>query len=166
MEFIFEWIEALNPFQQSLLGSSIFAFSSWIAQRLYKKAKSSGSDFLDSYTTLDIHKHVLHKHYVRSTDIQMSSYGSSIALLISARWAMLSFLALIFAFGVDAALEGRWVYVVGSWVSFNWMLEARNWVKDSSDPSSVSHIPEDKVQEITGQLLPDQQENVELGESG
>ena len=96
----------------------------------------------------------------------MSSYGSSIALLISARWAMLSFLALIFAFGVDAALEGRWVYVVGSWVSFNWMLEARNWVKDSSDPSSVSHIPEDKVQEITGQLLPDQQENVELGESG
>ena len=161
MEFIFNWIETLTPFQQSLLGSAVFALSSIIAQKIYKKLKAGGSEFWSHYTTLDIHKHVLHKHYVRSSDIQMSSYGSSIALLLAARWAMLSFLALIFAFGVNSAIEGKWVYVIGSWVAFNWMLEARNWVKDSADPSNVSHIPEEKIEEVTKQLIPQQKTKVE-----
>ncbi|MEO3680416.1 hypothetical protein ABGI61_15420 [Rheinheimera sp. FR7-31] len=153
MELIFNWIETLTPFQQSILGSAVFAFSSIIAQKIYKKLKAGGSEFWNDYTNLDIHKHILHKHYVRSSNIQMSSYGSSIALLIAARWAMLSILALIFAFGVNSAIEGKWIYVVGAWIAFNWMLEARNWVKDSADLSNVSHIPQEKIEEVTKQLL-------------
>ena len=154
MEFIFNWIETLTPFQQSLMGSTVFAISSLIAQKTYKKAKTGSSKFWEQYTTLDIHKHVLHKHYVRSKNIQMSSYGSSIALLLAARWGVLSALALIFAFGVDSAIEGKWLYVISAWVSFNWMLEARSWLKDSSDPSYLSHIPDEKVEAITNQLIP------------
>lgn len=43
--------------------------------------------------------------------------------------------------------------MVGAWIAFNWMLEARNWVKDSADLSNVSHIPQEKIEEVTKQLL-------------
>jgi len=153
LEQIFYWIEQLSSFQQSLLGSAVFAISSYFIQKLFKKAKSSGSAFLDAYTDFDVHKHLLHKHYVRSKDIQMSSYGSSIALLLAARWVLLGVMVLIFVFGVQSALEGKWLYVIGAWVSFNYMFEARTWVKDSGDDASVRHIKPEKIQAVTEALL-------------
>ncbi len=161
MDYILNWIEQLNSFYQGLLGSAVFALSSWFVQKLFSKAKSTGSEFLDAYITLDIHKHVLHKHYVRSKNIQMASYGSSIALLLAARWAILSFMILIFVFGVQSALDGKWLYVVGAWVSFNYMFEARNWVKDSGTDKSIAHIEKDKVQAVTKKLIPELVEQAE-----
>ncbi|UDM63454.1 hypothetical protein KIJ96_21065 (plasmid) [Pseudoalteromonas piscicida] len=155
MDFILNWIDQLNSFYQGVLGSAVFAISSWFAQKIFTKAKSSGSEFLNAYITLDVHKHVLHKHYVRSKNIQMASYGSSIALLNAARWAILAFMSLIFVFGVQSALDGKWLYVVGAWVSFNYMFEARSWVKDSGTGKSVAHIDKDKVQAVTETLIPE-----------
>ncbi|HCH0720500.1 TPA: V3/V1b-type arginine vasotocin receptor [Vibrio parahaemolyticus] len=154
MEHVLNWITSLNPFYQSILGAAVFAFSSWLLQQVIKKGKSGGSKFWDAYTTLDIHKHVLHKHYVRSENVQLSSYGSSIALLVSARWSLLSFMILIFVFAIQAAIDGKWLYVAGSWFAFNAMLEARSWVKDSSTAQAVSHIDQDKIDRVTHTLNP------------
>ncbi|MFW1531219.1 V3/V1b-type arginine vasotocin receptor [Vibrio parahaemolyticus] len=154
MEHVLNWITSLNPFYQSILGAAVFAFSSWLLQQVIKKGKSGGSKFWDAYTTLDIHKHLLHKHYVRSKNVQLSSYGSSIALLVSARWSLLSFMILIFVFGIQAAIDGKWLYVAGSWFAFNAMLEARSWVKDSSTAQAVSHIDQDKIDRVTHTLNP------------
>ncbi|MEZ8138917.1 V3/V1b-type arginine vasotocin receptor [Vibrio splendidus] len=161
MELILNWIGQLNSFYQGLLGSAVFAISSWVVQKLFNKTKSSGSEFLEAYSTLDVHKHLLHKHYVRSKDIQLASYGSSIALLIAARWVLLAFMCLIFVFGVQSALDGKWLYVIGAWVSFNYMFEARNWVKDSGSDASIAHIDKDKVQVVTESLIPELIDNPE-----
>ncbi|TOB31028.1 V3/V1b-type arginine vasotocin receptor, partial [Vibrio parahaemolyticus] len=91
---------------------------------------------------------------VRSENVQLSSYGSSIALLVSARWSLLSFMILIFVFGIQAAIDGKWLYVAGSWFAFNAMLEARSWVKDSSTAQAVSHIDQDKIDRVTHTLNP------------
>ncbi|WP_373939058.1 V3/V1b-type arginine vasotocin receptor [Vibrio kanaloae] len=162
MDSILNWIEHLNSFYQGLLGSAVFAISSCVAQKLFSKTKSSGAEFLESYTTLDVHKHLLHKHYVRSKNIQLASYGSSIALLIAARWVLLAFMCLIFVFGVQSALDGKWLYVIGAWGSFNYMFEARNWVKDSGSDTSIAHIDKDKVQIVTERLIPELTNNSEV----
>lgn len=44
--------------------------------------------------------------------------------------------------------------MIGAWVEFNWMLEARNWVKDSCSPETISHIPEEKVESASAALEP------------
>jgi hypothetical protein len=155
MNFILNWIIQLNPFYQSLLGAAVFSLSSWLVQKVFKKAKSSGSTFLDAYITLDIHKHLLHKHYVRSRNVQMASYGSSIALLIASRWIITSFLFLIFFFGVQALLDGKWLYVAGAWFAFNAMFEARNWVKDSSTDDAIKHINKEKLETVTSEVIPE-----------
>lgn len=89
MDLIYSWINELSSFHQSILGAAVFSVSSWFVQKAYKKAKSSGSAFMEAYSELDIHKHVLHKEYVRSGNIQYASFGASIALLLAARWVML-----------------------------------------------------------------------------
>jgi hypothetical protein len=154
MNFILDWIIQLNPFYQSLLGAAVFSLSSWLVQKVFKKAKTSSSTFLDSYITLEIQKHILHKHYVRSKNIQLASYGSSIALLIASRFIIASFLCLIFVFGVQALLDGKWLYVAGAWCAFNCMFEARNWVKDSSTDDSIKHINKEKLEAVTSEMIP------------
>lgn len=148
MDIIYSWIENLSPFNQSLLAAAIFSISSWIIQRLYKKAKSSGAQFLSIYSELDVHKHILHKEYVRSGNIQLASYGASIALLLAARWIMLGVLILVFFFGINSIIQGNWLYVIAAWFTFNCMLEARNWLRDSSNPEHISYIPKDVVNRV------------------
>ncbi|MEJ1496351.1 MAG: V3/V1b-type arginine vasotocin receptor [Candidatus Sedimenticola sp. (ex Thyasira tokunagai)] len=158
MDVILNWIDSLSPFWQGMLGSAIFIMSSWLIQRVYKKAKSSGAAFMESYTKIDVHKHVLHKEYVRSGNIQLASYGASVALLIAARWAMLGVLILVFFFGINSIAEGNWIYVAAAWFTFNCMLEARNWLKDSGNEKHISHIPEEVVTKIYEELRPKEPE--------
>lgn len=158
MDQIYTWIDSLSAFHQGMLGTAVFSISSWVAQKAYKKAKSSGSAFMTEYSKLDVHKHVLHKEYVRSGNIQYSSFGASIALLLAARWAMLGILIMVFFFGVNSIVQGNWLYVASAWFTFNCMLEARNWLKDSSDPKHITHVPEETVNEIYNALKPKQPE--------
>lgn len=161
MEIIVNWIDGLSPFQQGILGTGVFSLSSWLAQKIYKKAKSSGVAFMDAYSELDVHKHVLHKEYINSGNVQLASFGASIALLLSARWAILGILILVFFFGVNSIFEGNWVYVAAAWFTFNCMLEARNWLKDSSDEKCIAHVPEETVEKIYYALKPKDLENIE-----
>ena len=156
MDSILGWIEQLSPFLQGVLGSAVFAFTTFIAQKVIKKSKSSGAKFLDAYKTLDVHKHLLHKHFVRSGEPQMVTFGVSVALLQSARWLVLALMIMIFVFGVQSAVDGRWFYVAGAWFSFNSMFEAWNWVKDSSNVKSVEHVSQEKIDEVTTALLPEE----------
>jgi hypothetical protein len=154
MDYIYTWINELSSFHQSLLAAAIFSATSWLVQKLYKKAKSGGSAFMAIYSELDVHKHLLHKEYVRSGNIQTASYGASIAMLLAARWGMRGVLIAIFFFGVNAIVERNWLFVVGAWFTFNCMLEAWNWLKDTSDPKHISHVPEEVVNKITSALMP------------
>jgi len=164
MEIILNWIEGLSSFQQSILGSAVFAFSSWLIQKIAKKAKSSGSAAMKAYAELDVHKHVLHKEYVRSGNIQLASYGASIAMLLAARWVMLGILIFLFFFGIDSLIQGQWLYVVAAWFTFNCMLEARNWLKDSSNDETIAHIPDETISRIYENLRPKSREEVEQRE--
>jgi hypothetical protein len=154
MEYIFSWINELTSFQQSFLGSAAFAVSSWIIHRLFKKAKSSGAAFLEAYSILDVYKHTLHKEYVRSQNIQLASFGASIALLQASRWVVRGVLTLVFFFGVHSIVARDWIYVAAAWFTFNCMLEAWGWLKDSSDTKHISHVPNEKAQEIYNALKP------------
>jgi len=145
MDAIFNWIETLTSFQQGMLGSAVFAFTSLIARYLYKKVKLSGAAFMEAYSTVDVHKHILHKEFIRSSNPQLASYGSSIALLLAARWMILGILILVFFFGINSFVEGNWLYVAASWFTFNCMLEARDWLKDSSSEKNIKHVPDEKV---------------------
>ena len=164
MEIILNWIEGLSSFQQSILGSAVFAFSSWLIQKIAKKAKSSGSAAMKAYAELDVHKHVLHKEYVRSGNIQLASYGASIAMLLAARWVMLGILIFLFFFGIDSLIQGQWLYVAAAWFTFNCMLEARNWLKDSSNDETIAHIPDETISRIYENLRPKSQEELEQRE--
>lgn len=164
MDLIFSWIEGLSPFQQSILGSAVFAISSWLLQKVVKKAKASGAAFSKAYSEIDVHKHVLHKEYIRSGNIQLASYGASIAMLLAARWVMLGILIMVFFFGINSLLQADWLYVAAAWFAFNCMLEARNWLKDSSDPETISHVPEETVSRIYENLRPKSQEELESAE--
>jgi len=164
MDLIFNWIEGLSPFQQSILGSMVFAFSSWLLQKVVKKAKSSGTAFLEAYSEIDVHKHVLHKEYIRSGNIQLASYGATVAILLSARWVMLGILILVFFFGINSLLQANWLYVAAAWFTFNCMLEARNWLKDSSDAGTISHVPEETVSKIYESLRPNSKKGLEQAE--
>ena len=161
MDLIYTWINELSSFYQSILGAAVFSVSSWLVQKVYKKAKSSGSAFMEAYSELDVHKHVLHKEYVRSGDIQFASFGASIALLLAARWVLLGILIMVFFFGINSIVQGNWLYVAASWFTFNCMLEARNWLKDSSDPKNISHVPEETANKIYDALKPKEPTQVE-----
>jgi hypothetical protein len=161
MDLIYTWIDGLSSFSQSLLGAAVFSVSSWLVQRIYKKAKASGSAFMTVYSELDVHKHVLHKEYVRSGNIQYASFGASIALLLAARWVMIGILIMVFFFGIHSIVESDWLYVAAAWFTFNSMLEARNWLKDSSDPKHISHVPKETAEKIYDALKPKEAPSVE-----
>ncbi|WP_105253550.1 V3/V1b-type arginine vasotocin receptor [Pseudoalteromonas sp. T1lg75] len=161
MDLIYTWINELSSFHQSILGAAVFSVSSWLVQKAYKKAKSSGSEFMEVYSELDVHKHVLHKEYVRSGNIQYASFGASIALLLAARWVMLGILIMVFFFGINSIVQGNWLYVAAAWFTFNCMLEARNWLKDSSDPKNIAHVPEETANKIYSALKPKEPAQVE-----
>ncbi|MBY8080213.1 V3/V1b-type arginine vasotocin receptor [Vibrio fluvialis] len=155
MEQIFEYIDSLSSFQQGLLGSAVFAFSSWLIQKLSKKAKSSGLSFFESYSRLDVLRHVVHKHYINSNNIHEVSYGSSLVLLRAFEWIIRAFLILIFFFGIHSLVNEQWLFVAASWFSFNCALEGFNWVKDSSSVKSISYIDEDKREQLVNDFLPE-----------
>ncbi|HGZ6767487.1 TPA: V3/V1b-type arginine vasotocin receptor [Vibrio parahaemolyticus] len=155
MEQLFEYIDSLSSFQQGLLGSAVFAFSSWFVQKLSRKAKSSGLAFFESYSRLDVLRHVVHKHYINSNNIHEVSYGSSLVLLRAFEWIIRAFLIMIFFFGIHSLVNEQWLFVAASWFSFNCALEGFNWVKDSSHVKSVSYIDEDKREQLVNDFLPE-----------
>ena len=161
MDIIYSWINSLSAFHQSLIGATVFSATSWLLQKIFKKAKSSGATFMTVYSELDVHKHVLHKEYVCSGNIQYASFGASIALLLAARWVILGILILVFFFGINSIANGDWLYVAAAWFTFNCMLEARNWLKDSSDPKHISHVPEETATKIYKALKPQEPTNIE-----
>lgn len=148
MEFILNYIESLSPFIQSLAGSAVFLFSSWLFRYLFAKAKKGGTVFFDHYSRIDVIKHVLHKEYVNSTNIQHASYGASVALLQASRWLIRALLIAIFFVGLSSILNGNWLFVAASWFCFNATYEAFNWVKDTSNVSHISHVSEEKRKEV------------------
>ncbi|MEH6626626.1 MAG: hypothetical protein V7739_09280 [Motiliproteus sp.] len=154
MDIVFSWIDSLTSFQQGILGSFVFAVTSWFTQKSLKKAKSTGSHFFEEYSKLDVVKHTLHKEYVRSNNIQLASFGATIALLQASRWIVGGGLILIFFFGLNSIFNKEWLLVAGAWFTFNCLLEAWNWVKDSSHPDNISHVPEDVALEIIESLKP------------
>lgn len=155
IEYIFTYIDGLTSFQQGLLGSAVFAFTSWLARKIYKKIKSSGIQTFHAYSELDVLRHVLHKHYISSTNIHEVSYGASLVLLRSFEWFIKATLTMTFFFAVDSIFQSQWLYVVASWFTFNCLLEAHNWVKDSSREKAVSYIEENKRDELINSMLPE-----------
>lgn len=161
MDQVFNWIDGLTSFQQSLLGCLVFAFTSWLLQKITKKAKESGSKFWSSYSKLDVVKHTLHKEYIHSNNIQLASFGATLALLQASRWVLLGFLILIFFFGIHSITNRDWLLVAACWFTFNCILEARNWVKDTSDPKHIRHVPEEIAAEIIESLKPNKNNAIE-----
>lgn len=153
MQQVIGYIDGLSPFIQGLLGTALFAFSSWVFQQAFKRAKTSGSVFFREYSKLDMVRHVVHRYYVNSNDFQRSSYGATIALLFAARWILIGILIVTFIVGIDALLNGRWLFLAASWLCFNCFLEAYNWVKDTSDEKSIAHVADDIKEEILTQLV-------------
>ena len=152
MDQLLHYVENLSPFLQALLASAVFAVTSWIAQKAFKKAKASGSVLLREYLKLDVVKHILHRDYVHSNDLQKSSYGAAIALLFASRWILLGVLIMLFFFGINSLLNANWLFVAASWFCFNGVLEAYNWVKDSSKEKHIAHVPEDIKREMFTRL--------------
>ncbi|WP_105170258.1 V3/V1b-type arginine vasotocin receptor [Pseudoalteromonas sp. T1lg24] len=161
MSSILEIINSYTPFEQSLIGSAVFLFSSWLFRTIFNKAKSSGKIFFKEYSKIDVVKHTLHKEYINSNNMQFSTFGSSIALLHASRWLIKALLIFIFFSGLSSILNADWLFVAVYWFCFNCVLEANSWVKDSSSESSVSHVPEDLKNEIYDKLKPQPIETVE-----
>jgi hypothetical protein len=150
MSDLFQYLDGLSPFVQGLLGSAIFALTSWLAQKAFKKAKSSGSLFLREYMKLDVVKHVLHHDYILSSDLQRASYGSAISLLFASRYVLIGILVLLFFFGINSLLNSSWLFLAASWFCFNSVLEAYRWVRDSSHEKNIEHVPDDiRVEMLT-----------------
>lgn len=154
MGLILDWVNGLSSFQQSILGSFIFAVTSWIAQAAFKKAKSRGADFWAAYSKLDVVKHSLHKEYVNSNNIQLASFGARFAVLHALRWVLRAALIMVFFFGINSIVNREWFLIAAVWFTFNCLLEAWNWVKDSSSPKHIEHVPKDVASEIIESLKP------------
>ncbi|RTR40150.1 V3/V1b-type arginine vasotocin receptor [Shewanella canadensis] len=163
MSSILEVINSYSPFEQSLIGSAVFLFSSWLVRLIFKKAKNSGAHLFHEYSKIDVVKHTLHKEYINTNNMQFSTFGSSMALLHASRWVIKALLISVFFVGLSSILKGDWLYVVASWFSFNCILEANSWVKDSSSDECVSHVPEDVKNDIYNRLKPQLNEHVESG---
>ena len=161
MNIIFDWINSLTSFQQSLLGSLIFAITSWVAQKAFQKAKSTGSKFWSDYSRLDVIRHFLHKEYVNSNNIMLSNFGTTFVLLQAFRWIIRGALVLIFFLGIRAIINRDWLLIAAAWFTFNCMLEAWNWIKDSSNPNQISHVPEEFAAEVIESLKPKQNKGIE-----
>tara|TARA_R110000823_G_scaffold105124_17_gene223473 strand:- start:1376 stop:1807 length:432 start_codon:yes stop_codon:yes gene_type:complete len=139
----------------------VFAFSSWLLQKTAKKVKESGSKFWSSYSRLDVVKHTLHKEYIHSNNIQLASFGATIALLQACRWLLLGILILVFFFGIHSIINRDWLLVASYWFAFNCVLEARNLVKDTSDPKHISHVPVETANGIIESLKPSKNNAIE-----
>jgi len=151
---ILEIINGYSPFTQSLIGSAVFLFSSWLFRVAFYKAKSSGKAFFKEYSKVDVIKHTLHKEYINTSNMQLSTFGSAIALLHASRWLIRALLIFIFFSGLSSILKGDWLFVAAYWFCFNSVLEANSWVKDTSNEKSVSHVPEDLRKEIYDKFRP------------
>lgn len=154
MDAILAWIDTLSSFEQNLIASAAFGLTSLIFQALAKKARSKGSKIMKVFAELDVSKHVLHKEYVRSTNMQLASFGASVAMLQAARWVVRGMLVMIFFFGIHSIVYSDWLYVAAAWFTFNCILEASNWLKDSSSEKSISHVPDEVKNRIYEKLRP------------
>ena len=154
MDSILEFIHSFSPFEQSMIGSTVFLVSTWLIRTLFNKAKKGGSIFLSEYSKIDVVKHTLHKEYINTTDMQLSTFGSTIALLHASRWLIRALLICIFFVGISSFLASNWLVLLASWFCFNCVLEANSWVKNSSSDKSVSHVPEDIKNEIYEKFKP------------
>ena len=154
MDGILEHINGLSPFVQGLLGSAVFAISSILLQRVMNRAKKSGSEIFRVFARLDMVRHILHKDYVNSRDLQRSSYGSAVAMLFAFRWMLGGFLIAIFFIGVHSIINGNWLFVAASWFCFNCFLEAHNWVKDTGHEKHISHVPDEVQADVITVMYP------------
>lgn len=154
MDSILEFIHSYSSFEQSIIGAAVFCFSTWLIRIIFNKAKKGGSIFLSEYSKIDVVKHTLHKEYINTTDMQLSTFGSTVALLYASRWLIRALLICIFFVGISSFLESNWLALLASWCCFNCVLEANSWVKNSSANRSVSHVPENMKKEIYEKFEP------------
>ncbi|MBY5990897.1 hypothetical protein [Ferrimonas balearica] len=154
MSSILEIINGYSSFTQSLIGSAVFLFSSWLFRVVFNKAKSSGKILFEEHSKIDVIKRTLHKEYINTSNVQLSTFGSVVAFLHASRWLVRALLIFIFFSGLSSILKGDWLFVAAYWFCFNCVLEANGWVKDTSSEKSISHVPEDLKKDIYERFKP------------
>ena len=145
---VFTYVEGMSAFKQSLLAAFVFAVTSFIFRLIVLKVKEKSASVLEEQSRRDVVRHILHKDYIYSSDMNISSFGVSMALLLSFRWILLGCLILIFFFGIKSMLNADWLYFAAAWFAFNCFFEARSWVKDCSSDKYIKNIPEEIKEDV------------------
>lgn len=136
-------IEQQSPFVQGFIASATFALATWLFRTIKRRLQKAGVAVLRGYEYQEVAKHWLHRHYVRSNNAILANHGISFVALQAFRYCLIGSLLFIFLLGVEFAVSGRWLLVIGSWFAFNSFLEAFTWIRDSSDPKRIEKIDEE-----------------------
>lgn len=157
---LIETIESYSPFVQGLIASITVAISIYLFQVIVQKLKNKGLVFIDAYSKLDVIKHVLHKEYINTQNVHLSTFGATIALLHASRWLLLAILIADFFAAISFIINRDWLLALAAWFVFNCVFEAYRWVRDSSNDKTISHIPEDIKAELYERYKPKQNKDV------
>lgn len=148
------WIEAQSPFVQGLLGSAVFALSLWLLSRAKAAGLRHGGRLMTAYTELMVIKHIVHKHFVRSSNAVTSTNGMAFAMFMALRFSAYGGMVATFFYFLDSMLNAAWLHVAGAWVLFNCLLEAHTWVRDSTNSKLIAVVDSTDYERIKAKTLP------------
>ncbi|MBE9399693.1 hypothetical protein IOQ59_20710 [Pontibacterium sp. N1Y112] len=145
MESLLNTINGLGGFEVNLLASTIFLVATLLVRYLFKQAAEHSKLFLKLYEEMYFYKYIAHKNIYESKDVPEQVKFFFQTCLMSLKWIILSLMILIFIHGVKALTSGEWFLLAGYWFSFNYMLEAFMWARDSRNDKTAKIIHEERV---------------------
>ncbi|WP_036799520.1 hypothetical protein [Photobacterium marinum] len=148
MVSILDRINSLGPFEVNILASSIFLFATFFIRFLFKKAACHSKLFLKVYEEMYFYKYVVHKNIYELEDVPNQVKFFFQAVLMCLKWLLLALMVLVFTHGVTALTSGEWFLLVGYWFSFNYLLEAYMWARDSRNDKTAKAINERRNDKI------------------
>ncbi|MAM71769.1 MAG: hypothetical protein CMP91_11580 [Gammaproteobacteria bacterium] len=145
METILNNINSLGGFELNLLASTTFLIATLVARYLFKKVSSSSKLFIKLYENMYFYKYVAHKNIYELSEIPEQVKFFFQTCLMCLKWLILSLMVLLFFHGVSALTSGNWFLLVGYWISFNYMLEAYMWARDSRNDKTAKAIHQERI---------------------
>jgi len=154
MTDLLKYLDGLSPFLQGVLGSAAFALIVLFGQLALRGARHGGRSYFKFMSKDIVLKHIVHKEFVRSRHLPDAIWGNFFVITQALHWSINAASMLVFIFSVSALLEGKWLQLLGFYLTLNALLEANSWLKDRSDEKHIAHLDPETKKELLEKFCP------------
>src|SRR3989304_7732187 len=142
------FIDALSPFLQGLLGSAALLLILWLSRLALDTIRKFSKAFYRGYSKDILFKYWVHKNLVKSRELYLFTLGHLLIFRQAFKWILRAGLIVGFFAGVYSFLNRRWLILLCSYFVLNCLLEASSWLKDWGNEKYISSVVEETKDEL------------------